>query len=530
MNWYNKIFGNKKNRRTADLRTRGFDASKSHDILANWRTDDYQSYNGLLWEAIDTIRARARDADNNSPLATGFIKQTARGVVGSGFALRPNTGNKDLDEAVLRLFDKQSKSKNWTTQGNTSRTQFEYLVMYQLIRDGEVFIQKVRNYKKSETGYSLRLWDAAQVFTQYVGGGNATRTGITPGTEPLANSTINKDTGNRVVLGIEVDEDYRPVAYHLRHGNHRNDISSTFTYHASDIQRVPADDVIHLFVANYPNQTRGLTWLHSALYQLEQLKRFQDAALLAARQGASKAFTIISNDGSQWSGDDEDNNELTLDLTGETLSQLPKGTMLQAVDPKYPHEMFRDFVNKTQEMLANALDTNASIMFGNFGDINYSAGQIALLDMREKYKALQKFISEQLYGNLYCDFINHAILHGHLEDSSGSPMLPSPALVDICTDNYEFKGKQFSPVDLAKSALANKTAIESKTKSRAQVIREMGMDPDEIFAELEAEEKRFGVPEKMNENEKAKMDEYADEEEDKKPDNKDDDKSEQKDE
>ena len=491
MAWYNNIW-NRKKRLKVDAKTfvRSFEAAKTKDILTNWNNDDFESYNAKLWQGLDTLRARSRNADNNTPLCTGFIKQTARGVVGSGFQLRPNTGNKELDAAVNKLWKKQSMAKNFTTQGGVSRLDFEYMVMYQLIRDGEVFIQKVRNYKKNDTGYSLRLIDASQISTQYFGGGNYSSQAI--GARPLTQTPIDANTGNRIVLGIQVDNDYRPVAYHIRTGKHRNDVSSTFTYYSSEIDVIPAEDMIHLFVQQYPNQTRGVPWTHSALEHLETLDRFNSVAMTAARLGAAKAMTVETADGGSFSGDSDDDGGFEIDMTCADVSQLPQGTKLVFHDPKYPHELYDEFVNRTQQILANALDTNYAIMFGNYKDLNYSAGQLAIADQREKYKVFQRIVSERLYGAFYPEFIEHCIVRRKMAYSNGELVLPSPELVRICCDNYEFKGKNFAPVDLAKSAMANKTAIETGTKSRSEIIRENGGVPEEVFAEILAERELLG--------------------------------------
>ena len=101
-------------------------------------------------------------------------------------------------------------------------------------------------------------------------------------------------------------------------------------------------------------------------------------------------------------------------------------------------------------------------------------------------------------------------------------MLASNTLVDICTANCQFRGKQFSPVDMGKAATANKTLVETGVKSRAQVIRESGEEPDDVFAEIEKERELF-PPE-------VKKEEIDVENDDKDDDKKDEDKKEKDDE
>ena len=96
-----------------------------------------------------------------------------------------------------------------------------------------------------------------------------------------------EQNGNRVRMGVEVDEWSRPVAYHF------------LNYHPGDYQfvnnnlnvkrrtRVPADEIIHLYSVDRPGQTRGVTAFASAIMRLNNLKGFEEAEIIAARASSA---------------------------------------------------------------------------------------------------------------------------------------------------------------------------------------------------------------------------------------------------
>jgi capsid protein len=42
-------------------------------------------------------------------------------------------------------------------------------------------------------------------------------------------------------------------------------------------RRIPAEDVIHLFYAERPGQSRGISWFGSAIVPLKDLDEYEDA-------------------------------------------------------------------------------------------------------------------------------------------------------------------------------------------------------------------------------------------------------------
>jgi hypothetical protein len=60
---------------------------------------------------------------------------------------------------------------------------------------------------------------------------------------------------------------------------------------------VPAEDVMHVFIPEFAEQVRGVPWMYAALLNLVHLGAFEEAAVIAARIGASQMGFIESPDG-----------------------------------------------------------------------------------------------------------------------------------------------------------------------------------------------------------------------------------------
>lgn len=58
-------------------------------------------------------------------------------------------------------------------------------------------------------------------------------------------------TQNAIILGVEVDQNYRPVQYWFREGDGDN-------YKTGKRFSIPAEDIIHIFKKEFVNQTRRI--------------------------------------------------------------------------------------------------------------------------------------------------------------------------------------------------------------------------------------------------------------------------------
>ena len=133
------------------------------------------------------------------------------------------------------------------------------------------------------------------------------------------------ENGNEIRMGVEVSQDFRrPVAYWF------------FQKHPGDYQygqkgnpyqkriRVPAEEVIHLFRADRPLQTRGIPWFATALTRLHHLAGYEQSEVIAARAGASLMGFVTSPEG-QLIEDAIENGEKVTSFEPGTIKYLSPG-------------------------------------------------------------------------------------------------------------------------------------------------------------------------------------------------------------
>ena len=251
----------------------GWIAGRDDDsMLSKWVLDSSTPPSAYLHDQLDKLRARARWACQNDEIAASFLNKITRAVVGDKGFMPTNVSEKHAEAIAMH-----SRSANFCTDGRTSRAEFERLIVKHIVRDGEVFIVRHNNFAGGDQSrFALSIIDPAYLYTDRFSGAYDYK-------------------GNRVRLGVEVDNFGRAVAYHFRGRN--NSSESLWTYWSGDIKRVSAENVLHLYTSDYADVNRGVSWLAPVLSTMEQLRRYRAIALKVARWGAKVAVSTENRAG-----------------------------------------------------------------------------------------------------------------------------------------------------------------------------------------------------------------------------------------
>jgi capsid protein len=81
--------------------------------------------------------------------------------------------------------------------------------------------------------------------------------------------------GNDIIFGIELDRIGRRVAYRF-HRTHPGDVRQRGT---SELVRMPAEQILHVFHLIAEGQIRGVPWVAPAMVRLWLLDQYDDAEL-----------------------------------------------------------------------------------------------------------------------------------------------------------------------------------------------------------------------------------------------------------
>jgi len=405
------------------------------------------------------LRARGRELSRNNPVAKNFLNLLAANVVGhKGIGYRPQVRNNDgklskqINDAITVAWDDWCKKGNCTVDGKLSWRALQDLVTRNVATDGEVFIRKVGGFRGNKYRFALQLIDADQV-------------------DHLYNVPPSKD-GNEIRLGVEVDKWGRPVAYYIYPG-HPSDIGGSLLR-----ERIPAEDIIHLYDVERVSQTRGVTWFHAVMMQLRMLEGYIEAELVAARTGAAKMGWLEHVDAETYEDPNPDR-KYTFDASPGTIETLPPGMKFVSWNPDHPSSAFPNFVVTVLRQIATGLGVSYNALASDLVGVNYSSMRSGLLIERDQWKRDQSWLIESLCEPVMFDFLSFSLLSGALKLDSRDPE-------KFKAGKWEPRGWQW--VDPLKDVQAAVLAIGARLKSRDSIVSETGEDIEEVFEQISEEE------------------------------------------
>lgn len=449
---------------------RSFAAAATDNLTANFG----QAYHSLTQDlelSLRTMRNRSRQLARDNDYVKRFLRMVQNHVVGpNGFVLsvpcqRPDGSIDELDKAVCeRVFAKWAKRGVCDVTGRLSFVQLQRLLVLMCARDGEALVRRVKGGREVNAfGYALQVIDPV-----------------------LLDETYRADfpDGRRVRMGVETNAVGRPIAYHLL-----QDVESAW---AGRRVRVDASEIWHIFLQDEPSQVRGFPWLHTAMRRLNDLGGFEQAAVIAARVGASNmGFYVPPADSSGNAGaladeqvrDGDGDVQLVKDATPGTFEELPPGYDFKTFDPDYPHANFGAFVKAMLRGVASGLGADYNTLANDLEGVNYSSIRSGKLDTQDEWMCLQGWFREGIHEPLWPEWLDRAFLADQLS--------PLPVSKRDKYDVAVWQGRRWPWVDPLNDAQARILEIDNGLNSYSNVMRELGRDPEAVWRELAKDKDRL---------------------------------------
>jgi lambda family phage portal protein len=469
---------NKKTVKKVGKETRVFQSAMIDRLKATWTTSS-QSIDWDLRTGLPVIRARARNESQNNPYAKKFLQMCATHVVGpSGFSLQVrikeqnSTGKTVVDklasDAIEKAFWEWANRGNCDVTGRLSFFDIQNLYIKSVARDGEVLIRKVYG-SVNKFGFALQILDIDRLDT---------------------NKNEELNNGHVIKMGVEINRFGRPVAYWLR-TSHPGD-NPYYTNTGSSFERVPAEDIYHHFIAERPEQNRGIPWMHGALVRLKNLDGYEEAAVIAARVGAAKMghYTSPEGDGTALADDESANGQLMTDAEAGVFQILPPGYDFKSFDPDYPHAMFSEFVKANLRGVASGLGVAYNTLSNDLEGVNFSSIRTGVLEERDNWMVIQNWMIEQFMTDVFATWLKFALLNKAVTMPNGSAL---PVSKFDKFNQATWQGRRWQWVDPKADIEANIAAINNGLKCRADVIAEQGKDIEDVFTSLQSEQEMIAT-------------------------------------
>jgi lambda family phage portal protein len=407
-------------------------AQTSAENQTHWGMADALSADAGLSPTIRSVlRKRSRYEVANNTYAAGMVQTLANDTIGTGASLHVLTGDKVADTEIETRFWEWSKQINLHQKLRVMRMA--------KATDGEAIAVLFFNLAKQyPVKIDMRLYESEQLAAP-------------PGnTSNLSDGIVFDDYGN--ILGY--------TFFNKHPGSGSSDKSMT---------TLAAADVIHIFHAIRPGQTRGLPEITPAIPLYAQLRRYTLAVLAAAETAADIAGVIHSN-GNAIDPDDIEPLD-TIDIAKRQLLTMPKGwdiSQLKAEQPVTTYEMFkRNIISE----IARCLNMPYNVAAGDSSNYNYSSGR---LDHKTYYKTVR--VERSNWENVALDplfekwWAEARLIPGYITSSIRSEEI-SPA--------HAWRWDGDETIDPLKDANADGVRLSDHTTTLADIYSRQGKDWEE---------------------------------------------------
>ena len=467
-------------------KARSFDAAETPAWTESWATHA-APINDDLSRQLVTLRSRARGLARNNEWATNYLLKLDDNVLGeNGFVLQMRLKNAagEPDTELNALIE--TAYATWCERADVSGLTFrevETLALASLPQDGELLYR----FRRGSGPFGMQL--------QILGA-------------DLLDVNLRRDWGgNRVRMGVEIDDDGLPIAYWLL-ANKTGDQPSDFISVGRHL-RVPADQIRHCFVHREVGQLRGYPWLATGARRLWMLNDFEEAAAVACSNAAKRQGFFFTPDGEAPSGFADTIVSSVLAAAqkeGKTLAPdeiraivsaaekyvttvpgqydtLPNGTQFIPNDSKWPDVSASSYAKEQVRGWAAGRGISYASLGNDLEAVNFSSAQVGIVEERKHYKTIQALLKKWLH----CQMLP-VIMPYLIAKTPGLKAFDLPKYLAAAS----WQAVRWSGIDPVKEATANEINLRLKLTSRRRIITERGDDPDEVGEEVKTEDQLYG--------------------------------------
>lgn len=378
--------------------------------------------------SLDTLRARSRDLFMNSPIGSSALRTTRTNVIGPGLKLKSRIDHEMLgmteEQAdiwrgtVEKEFELWAESKHSDAIRMNDFYDQQGIAFLGMLLNGDSFaiFRQAKREPWMPYGLRLHLIEADRICT------------------PLGDGVIGTSVegkahnGNRIISGVEIDNDGVLVAYH---------ISNTYASEPGFTSTVPRKwvrveahgsktgrpNMLHLMDADRAEQRRGVPLLAPVIETLKQITRYTEAELMASviaglftvfikSAGPSSDLPIGTMiDPTQQVAASEPYN---YEMGAGAINVLGEGEEVQIANPGRPNSQFDPFVTSLSRYIGAALEIPQELLLKSFQS-SYSASRAALLEAWKMFRMRRQWTAKEFCQPVYEEWLSEAIAIGRIK-------------------------------------------------------------------------------------------------------------------
>lgn len=354
----------------------------------------------------DQLRAWARSLVRDNAYAWGVVDTIVSSVVGNGILPQSivETPAGDDVESVNDIRDQLFAE--WCEvcdiNGQLTFAEIQALAQREIVEAGEVLIRKIRTKTKEYKGIyrpvplALELIEADRLSQEH----------------DTFHSGLNRDNGNRIIRGVEVDDNGKAVAYWL-YKEHPN---SSYTFRREQ-ERVAAEEIIHLYRKDRIGQTRGVTWFAPVMSWLRDLGIYVDneiqASAVASCFGVAIKTTTAPAGLSGGDADETDASGNRLDFLEPALvTYLNPNESIETINPGRPNSASEPWIALMLRGISVGTGLSYEIVARDYSKVNYSSARTSQLEDRRRFRRWQQHLVLHLCQPVWDEFCNAAAIAG----------------------------------------------------------------------------------------------------------------------
>lgn len=394
----------------------------------------------------------SRDLVRNSAWGARLVQVIGNNVVGDGIIPKVAGRLKREKDALLTAIKTHCDTTDIDADGRLNLYGLQRLALASIVESGEVLIRRRR--RSAQDGFSINM--QIQVL------------------EPDYLSDLNDGqtaVGNTVIGGIEFDKIGRRVAYHL-YSSHPGARGFGLRSLKTDIRRVPASEILHVYRPDRPGQSRGVSWLAPISMPLQDVAEYMDAQILRQKIAAVFVAFRTSPEADVPVVDGEDGRFETL-LPGRIENLLPGEGIEFAAPP--PVEGLDEFMRTHLRSVAAGVGITYEALTGDLSQVNFSSGRMGRMEMDRNVSAWQwlMLIPQMMMPLGKWLMESFALGYGPVTPSLSLDWVPPYRVL----------------VDPTREIPALSAKVRAGFASRSSVIRELGYDPEPVMDEIAADAK-----------------------------------------
>lgn len=460
---------------------------------------------------LGTLRSRSYDLYCNSPIGAAALTRARTSVIGAGLRASPkvdfNVLGMSADEAkawqksTLREFNLWANSTACDLYRKHNFYDLQDIVFLSQLLDGDAWA--AFRYVNSAPGcpYRMRLqiFEASRVCNPNTAGAY----------NPLTLYNVesrNPDNGNRILNGVEINEDGTVVAYWIAN---RVPFDITNPSRILSWQRVEAFGrrsgkpmVLQISHEERPEQYRGVPFLAPVIETLKQISRYTGAELTAAIIKSFFTLFFTSEDGptdilgvvqDTYTHDEKVEMLNGINLGTGSVNLLPDGVDVKAIDGSRTMSTFEPFTNQLISLVGAALGIPSEVLMAKFQS-SYSAARAALLQAGAMFKTRRSWFARDFCQPVYEAWLAEAVSLGRVH----APKFGTDPLFTAAWSGCEWYGPTMGMIDPVKevngAALRKKYGFSTGEREAAELT---GTEYDSNLAQIALENSQWrnlGMP------------------------------------